>query len=152
MGMATTEKLLGQLRSKLRSEGVHTRTEAKQVMISLLADCMRPEDGFLDGANKAVILVVGVNGVGKTTSIGKLAAMYKADGRSVMLAAATPSAQPQQSSSQFGPNARRFRSLSTARVQIPPPLCLMQLHRSRQRIAIFSSATPPEDCTTKRTL
>lgn len=65
MGMATTEKLLGQLRSKLRSEGVHTRTEAKQVMISLLADCMRPEDGFLDGANKAVILVVGVNGVGK---------------------------------------------------------------------------------------
>ena len=36
MGMATTEKLLGQLRSKLRSEGVHTRTEAKQVMISLL--------------------------------------------------------------------------------------------------------------------
>ena len=87
MGMATTEKLLGQLRSKLRSEGVHTRTEAKQVMISLLADCMRPEDGFLDGANKAVILVVGVNGVGKTTSIGKLAAMYKADGRSVMLAA-----------------------------------------------------------------
>ena len=87
MGMATTEKLLGQLRSKLRSEGVHTRTEAKQVMISLLADCMRPEDGFLDGVNKAVILVVGVNGVGKTTSIGKLAAMYKADGRSVMLAA-----------------------------------------------------------------
>ena len=86
MGMATTEKLLGQLRSKLRSEGVHTRTEAKQVMISLLADCMRPEDGFLDGVNKAVILVVGVNGVGKTTSIGKLAAMYKADGRSVMLA------------------------------------------------------------------
>ena len=83
MGMATTEKL----RSKLRSEGVHTRTEAKQVMISLLADCMRPEDGFLDGVNKAVILVVGVNGVGKTTSIGKLAAMYKADGRSVMLAA-----------------------------------------------------------------
>ena len=51
MGMATTEKLLGQLRSKLRSEGVHTRTEAKQVMISLLADCMRPEDGFLDGVN-----------------------------------------------------------------------------------------------------
>ena len=87
MGMATTEKLLGQLRSKMRSEGVHTRTEAKQVMISLLADCMRPEDGFLDGVNKAVILVVGVNGVGKTTSIGKLAAMYKADGRSVMLAA-----------------------------------------------------------------
>ena len=53
MGMATTEKLLGQLRSKLRSEGVHTRTEAKQVMISLLADCMRPEDGFLDGVNRA---------------------------------------------------------------------------------------------------
>lgn len=87
MGMATTEKLLSQLRAELKSNGIYTRTEAKQVMIRLLADCMRPEDNFLVNSDKAVILIVGVNGVGKTTSIGKLAAMYKAEGRSVMLAA-----------------------------------------------------------------
>lgn len=87
MGMTTTQKLLDQLRKRLKADGIHTRTEAKRVMIQLLADCMRPNDGFLDNTDKAVILIVGVNGVGKTTSIGKLASMYKADGRSVMLAA-----------------------------------------------------------------
>ena len=85
MGMATTEKLLGQLRSKLRSEGLYIK--ALELALICVKTLERPEDCFLDGVNKAVILVVGVNGVGKTTSIGKLAAMYKADGRSVMLAA-----------------------------------------------------------------
>ncbi|MBQ3132340.1 MAG: signal recognition particle-docking protein FtsY, partial [Clostridia bacterium] len=47
-----------------------------------------PQSGFLQDARKAVILIVGVNGVGKTTSIGKIAAYYKAQGRDVMMAAA----------------------------------------------------------------
>lgn len=88
MGMATTEKLLKKLRSELKTNGINTRTEAKQVMIRLLTEAMQPESEFLPNADKAVIMIVGVNGVGKTTSIGKLASMYKAEGKSVMLAAA----------------------------------------------------------------
>ena len=118
-------------------------------MISLLADCMRPEDGFLDGANKAVILVVGVNGVGKTTSIGKLAAMYKADGRSVMLAAGDTFRAAAAEQLTIWAERAEVPIVKHGEGAIPPPLCLMQLHRLWQRIAIFSSATPPEDCTTK---
>ncbi len=88
MGMTTTEKLLTQLRKELKANGIHTRTEARKVMIQLLSETMRPDDEFLSDVDKAVIMIVGVNGVGKTTSIGKLASMYKADGKSVMLAAA----------------------------------------------------------------
>ncbi len=88
MGMNTTQKLLSRLRNELKANGIHTRTEAKQVMIRLLSEAMQPETEFLPDADKAVLMIVGVNGVGKTTSIGKLASMYKADGKSVMLAAA----------------------------------------------------------------
>ena len=88
MGMATAEKLLSQLRKELKAQGINTRTEARKVMIKLLAEAMKPETEFLPNAYNAVIMIVGVNGVGKTTSIGKLASMYKAEGKSVMLAAA----------------------------------------------------------------
>ncbi len=87
MGMATTEKLLSNLRSRLKSEGIRKRSEAREVMIELLAENMRNTDGFIPDTKPAVILIVGVNGVGKTTSIGKLASMYKQDGRKVLLAA-----------------------------------------------------------------
>ena len=87
-GMATAEKLLSQLRKELKAQGINTRTEARKVMIKLLTEAMKPETEFLPNADNAVIMIVGVNGVGKTTSIGKLASMYKAEGKSVMLAAA----------------------------------------------------------------
>lgn len=88
MGMTTTEKLLSKLRKELKEKGIHTKTEARKVMVNLLAESMRPDDEFLFDTDKAVIMIVGVNGVGKTTSIGKLASMYKSEGKSVMLAAA----------------------------------------------------------------
>ena len=54
----------------------------------ILAGCMRPERAFLPEGEPAVLLIVGVNGVGKTTSIGKMAAHYKSEGRKPMMAAA----------------------------------------------------------------
>ena len=88
VGMATTDKLLGGLRDAVAEKKIKERSEARKELISLLADLMRPEKPFLDGTNRAVIMVVGVNGVGKTTSLGKIAAYYKNQGRDVVLAAA----------------------------------------------------------------
>ncbi|MDD6045489.1 MAG: signal recognition particle-docking protein FtsY [Clostridia bacterium] len=88
VGMTTTEKLLDSLRDAITEDKLKERSEARERMISILADFMRPESGFLENADKAVILIVGVNGVGKTTSIGKIAAYYKARGKDVMMAAA----------------------------------------------------------------
>lgn len=88
VGMTITDKLLGGLRDAVAEKKIKERSEARKELISLLADLMRPEKPFLDGANRAVIMVVGVNGVGKTTSLGKIAAYYKNQGRDVVLAAA----------------------------------------------------------------
>ena len=88
VGMATTDKLLSGLRDAVAEKKIKERSEARKELISLLADLMRPEKPFLDGADRAVIMVVGVNGVGKTTSLGKIAAYYKNQGRDVVLAAA----------------------------------------------------------------
>ena len=88
VGMETTEKLLDSLREVVSENKLKDRTEAREQLISILADFMRPESAFLENADKAVILIVGVNGVGKTTSIGKIAAYYKAQGKDVMMAAA----------------------------------------------------------------
>ena len=88
VGMAITDKLLSGLRDAVAEKKIKERSEARTELISLLADLMRPEKPFLDGTDRAVIMVVGVNGVGKTTSLGKIAAYYKNQGRDVVLAAA----------------------------------------------------------------
>ncbi len=88
MGMATSETLLERLRETVSERKLKTRTEAREALAGILADCMRPERDFLPEGEPAVILIVGVNGVGKTTSIGKMAAYYKSEGRKPMMAAA----------------------------------------------------------------
>ncbi|MEG1547891.1 MAG: signal recognition particle-docking protein FtsY [Clostridia bacterium] len=88
VGLATADKLLARLRDELEQNKLHTRSEARDVLRGILADMMRQDDIFLCGADKAVLLIVGVNGVGKTTSVGKLASWFAANGRRPMLAAA----------------------------------------------------------------
>lgn len=88
VGVETTEKLLDSLRNAVTENKLRERTEARECMISILTDFMHPKSGFLEDADRAVIMIVGVNGVGKTTSIGKIAAYYKAQGKDVMMAAA----------------------------------------------------------------
>ena len=77
VGMATTDKLLSGLRDAVAEKKIKERSEARKELISLLADLMRPEKPFLDGTNRDV-----------TTSLGKIAAYYKNQGRDVVLAAA----------------------------------------------------------------
>lgn len=88
MGMALSEGFIERLKAKNKEEKIKTRTETKDALVGLIADEMRPDTDFLATGKKTVILIVGVNGVGKTTSIGKLAAHYSGEGKKVMLAAA----------------------------------------------------------------
>ena len=88
IGMALSEGFIERLKAKNKEEKIKTRTEAKDALVGLIADEMRPDTDFLATGKKTVILIVGVNGVGKTTSIGKLAAHYSGEGKKVMLAAA----------------------------------------------------------------
>ena len=91
VGVATSETLLDRLRSRIRDEGASGPDEAlallKLGMVELL-DLGGPEFRLDSKDGPLVLLMVGVNGVGKTTSIAKLAHWYKGEGLSVILGAA----------------------------------------------------------------
>ena len=80
-------KLVDKLRDRVNEKGLKTGEQASDELRDLIADEMRPEAEMDLSGTPAVILVIGVNGVGKTTSIAKLADHYTREGKKVMLAA-----------------------------------------------------------------
>ncbi len=89
MGFETTEKIIDDLKDKVKVLKIKEAAACKELVINIIRDQMTVDDTAYDFENKkTVILVIGVNGVGKTTSIGKLAAQYKAQGKKVLMAAA----------------------------------------------------------------
>ena len=88
VGVASAEEIIGRLREKIREDRISDSEEAKAALRLILED-MIGEYKPLDLENKpAVILVIGVNGVGKTTSIAKIANNLKSQNKKVLLAAA----------------------------------------------------------------
>ena len=89
LGIHTTEKVIEDLKARVKKERVKEPAECKELLKTSLKEQMKLEDTAYDFEEKpAVILVIGVNGVGKTTSIGKLAGQYKDQGKKVLIAAA----------------------------------------------------------------
>ena len=88
MGMETSERLLDDLRARVKADKLIERADAKNALAGLIADAVRVDSPFAADEGPAVILIVGVNGVGKTTTIGKIANEYAKDGRKPMIAAA----------------------------------------------------------------
>ena len=88
IGMDTTEKIIAQLRSDIKSEKLDTPEAVKAQIEKIISDLITKEEGMkLSDQYPLVILMIGVNGAGKTTSMGKIAHMLKEQGRSVMFAA-----------------------------------------------------------------
>lgn len=90
IGMDTTMEIIEKLKDKIRKEKINDVELVRPALKSVISEMMKAgsENENDTNAEKEVILVIGVNGVGKTTSIGKLAAMNKAEGKKVLLAAA----------------------------------------------------------------
>lgn len=88
VGIATTEKILDLLRDRIRDGRLTEAKQAKDALRDIISD-MIGEGEPLDLSKKpAVILIIGVNGVGKTTSIGKIAKNLTSQGKNVIVAAA----------------------------------------------------------------
>ena len=92
MGVGTTQKLLERLRGRVRDEGVTQPTDAMELLKQEMVAVLRtgepaPSEPLADGT-LLVVLMIGVNGAGKTTSIAKLARLYKDEGKAVLLGAA----------------------------------------------------------------
>ena len=89
IGIQTTMSIVEDLRRKVKELHIKEPEECKELLInSIKAQMDLGENAYEFEHKKSVVLVIGVNGVGKTTSIGKLAAMYKNEGKKVILAAA----------------------------------------------------------------
>ena len=88
-GMDVTLELVEQLRRRVKAEGVKTIEGAQEVMVQVIAGALSTGDLSLDLSTKpSVVLFIGVNGVGKTTTIGKVAHLLKLGGKRVLLCAA----------------------------------------------------------------
>ena len=89
IGINTTMRIIDDLKEKVKENKIKEASACKELLISTIKDQMEVnEDAYEFENRKSVLLLIGVNGVGKTTSVGKLAGQLKADGKKVMLAAA----------------------------------------------------------------
>lgn len=89
IGVDTSFSIIQQLREKIKKENITEELEVKKALKQIMQEILDVEKPELNLSSKpSVILVVGVNGVGKTTSIGKIANRLKKDGKKVVLAAA----------------------------------------------------------------
>lgn len=88
IGMDTTIELIERLRNKIRKEKINDPAEVTPALKEVIKEMLLEDTKEEEEADKKVMLVIGVNGVGKTTSIGKLAAKNKEEGKKVLLAAA----------------------------------------------------------------
>ena len=88
VGAETSAKIVAEVEKRAKLRKITTAPELRELLREVLTDNMLDNQPLDVSGKPAVILVIGVNGVGKTTSIGKLAARYVSEGKKVMLSAA----------------------------------------------------------------
>jgi len=88
IGVPTSQKICGLLRAKIKETGEKDPSRIKGMMKEIIRDMLSGENELALSTKPGIVLVIGVNGVGKTTTIGKLAALLKAQGKRVILGAA----------------------------------------------------------------
>ena len=89
LGVRATESIIENLKQKVKEQHIKDPAACKELLISSIKEQMEVgETAYRFEQEQAVVLVIGVNGVGKTTTVGKLAGKFKAQGKKVVLAAA----------------------------------------------------------------
>lgn len=88
IGVNVTEEIIETLRENIKDKRISEPLEAKNELISILTDIIGENEGLKLDSSPSVVFVIGVNGVGKTTSIAKIAHHLKNEGKTVALAAA----------------------------------------------------------------
>ncbi len=89
VGVATSQEIIDRLKERLKDKKIKETGAAREELVSIMTELVDSENGELDiDRTPTIILVIGVNGVGKTTSIGKIATLLKSKGKKVVLAAA----------------------------------------------------------------
>lgn len=88
VGVYTSDEIITELKKRVKEENVKDPAEVRRLIKEVVADMLGEDETIDFVTTPAVILVIGVNGVGKTTTIGKMAAYFKSEGKKVILGAA----------------------------------------------------------------
>ena len=88
VGMYTAEKICDELKKRVKEQGITDPKEIRHLLEDVVTEMLKGGQELDVSTKPSVILVIGVNGVGKTTTIGKLSAKFVRDGKKVILAAA----------------------------------------------------------------
>ncbi len=89
IGINATMSIVENLKEKVKENRIKEPEKCRELLMESICEQMKvPEDAYEFENHKSVVMVIGVNGVGKTTSIGKLAGLLKDDGKKVLVAAA----------------------------------------------------------------
>ena len=88
VGATTAEEIIDELREKAKDDRLKSADDVKEALRQILCEKLGEGDILHLNTSPSVLLVIGVNGVGKTTTIGKIAAQMRADGKRVLVAAA----------------------------------------------------------------
>lgn len=89
IGVNATSRILDRLRAQVKEQKIRSAEDCRSLLIEDIREQMHTDEHAYDFENqKSVLFIIGVNGVGKTTSVGKLASIFKAKGKKVLVAAA----------------------------------------------------------------
>ena len=151
IGVTTSEKICDKLRQKVKQEGVKEPEKIKDMLKEIITE-MLGEDQKLDmSTTPSVILVIGVNGVGKTTTIGKLAYQLHKQGKKVIVAAADTFRAAAIDQLEVWTECRYYSAVAT-KVQTLLPWYLTHWWRLRQDRLTLLYAIPQDVFTIRKTL
>ncbi len=152
LGVDTSVKAVGRLRKAVREQHLKTTEEAREALKEILVDMLSVGDTELNlSTHPSVILVIGVNGVGKTTTIGKIAKQLTSQGKKVMLVAGDTFRAAAADQLEIWAGRSGASIVRQHEGQTRPPWCLTAFSPPRPGMWTSSSSTPPDGCTTRRT-
>jgi fused signal recognition particle receptor len=152
VGVAATEQIVKAVRDRRsRGESLGPRSFSEGglralVKAEILAILQSAEKPMVSGSPQ-VVLIVGVNGTGKTTTVGKLARVITDAGLTPLICAPTRFAPPRSSSCRCGRPAPAWTSSAPRGAPIPPPSCSTPSPPARRASATSSWSTPPDAST-----
>ena len=126
VGVVTTEEVLDELRETVKENKIKEPEAVKEELYAILRRLIGEHEPLKLDTTPSVILVIGVNGVGKTTSIGKCPPSLSHKGKGSSLRRLIPSVRRRQSSFPYGASAQAWISSSRRRVLTLLRLCLTQ--------------------------
>ena len=89
VGVSATSRIMDRLRDQVKEKKIRDAADCRALLIENIREQMQTDETAYDfEAQKSVVFVIGVNGVGKTTTVGKLAALFEKKGKKVLVAAA----------------------------------------------------------------